>query len=171
MPTVNDLKSSKFLTKYDVTPPVLVTIKSFEQIDVSMENQAPDMKWCLHFKELDKPLVLNVTNGMLVEAIMYKVHGLPLSLPNPEDEEKEDAIMAGNLNMWIDKEIVLYNDPSVMFAGKLTGGIRVRASEGGQPNPDYVDPDSVPEPHPDIQEPRFCPDCGKPKGKCECIPF
>jgi len=116
MPNVNDLKSSKFLTKHDVEPPVLVTIKSYEVMNVAMESQAPETKWVLHFKELDKPLVLNMTNGQLIAAITE----------------------SGDFDHWIGKEIVLFNDKTVMFAGKLTGGIRVRARKGGQSNPDYV---------------------------------
>lgn len=126
MPTVNDLKSSKFLTKHDVEPPVLVTIQSYEELNVAMESQAPEMKWTLSFKELDKPLVLNMTNGQLIEIIT-----------GSEDFDN-----------WIGKQIVLYNDKTVSFAGKITGGIRVRAqnvikqaattAQGGQPNPDYV---------------------------------
>lgn len=116
MPNVNDLKSNKFITKNDVDPDMLVTIKGYEEMNVAMESQSPDMKWCLLFKELDKPLILNITNGQLIAAILG----------------------SSEFDHWIGKEIVLYNDKTVMFAGKLTGGIRVRASQGGQPNPDYV---------------------------------
>jgi len=128
MPNVNDLKSSKFLTKHDVEPPILVTIKKYEEMDVSMENQAPEMKWCLIFRETDKPLVLNITNGQLIAAIV-----------GSED-----------FDHWIGKQIVLYNDKTVMFAGKMTGGIRVRASKSGQPNPDYAGDDSPPPTDDDI---------------------
>jgi len=122
MPNVNDLKSSKFLTKHDAEPPKLVTIKAYTEEDVSLESQAPEMKWCLHFNELDKPLVLNTTNGQRIEAITG----------------------SGEFDDWIGKKVVLYNDETVMFAGKLTGGIRVRAPKGGQPNPEYVGDDPPP---------------------------
>lgn len=105
MPNVNDLKSSRFLTKHDVTPDVLVTISGYEEQDVSMESQAEEMKWCLSFKELDKPLVLNMTNGQLVSHVTGS-------------DEFDD---------WIGKQIVLYNDETIMFGGKMVGGIRVRA--------------------------------------------
>lgn len=111
MPTVNDLKSSKFLTKHDVEPPVVVTITSYEEMNVALESQAPEMKYTLHFKELDKPLVLNLTNGMLIAAIT-----------GSED-----------LDHWIGQQVVLWNDKTVSFAGKITGGIRVRAmKQSGQ---------------------------------------
>lgn len=105
MPNVNDLKQSKFLTKNDVEPDILVTIKSYEQVNVALETQAPEEKYVLSFEELEKPLVLNMTNGMLIAAIT--------------GSEDFDA--------WIGKKVVLYNDRTVSFAGKITGGIRVRA--------------------------------------------
>lgn len=108
MPKVSDLKQSKYLTKEDCTPAILVTIKGYEQVNVALENQAPDMKWALTFQEEPKPLVLNQTNGAIIE------------------------VMTGSddFDAWIGKKIVLYNDPSVMYAGKMTGGIRVRAPKG-----------------------------------------
>lgn len=116
MPNVNDLKDSKFVTKGDVEPDVLVTIKSYKEMNVSLESQAPEMKWVLYFHELPKPLVLNSTNGQLIQMITGS-------------EDFDD---------WIGKKVILYNDKTVSFAGKITGGIRVKAPQGGQPNPDYV---------------------------------
>jgi hypothetical protein len=69
MPNVNDLKTSKFLTKHDVDPPILVTIAKWAKEDVSMETQAEEMKFVLHFREVPKPLVLNMTNGLLIADI------------------------------------------------------------------------------------------------------
>ena len=105
MPNVNDLKNSKFLAKEDVEPDVLVTIESYEEVDVSMDDKPTQNKWVLHFREMDKPMVLNKTNGMLIESI----------------------IGSGEFDDWVGKKVVLYNDKSVMFAGEFTGGIRVRA--------------------------------------------
>lgn len=118
MPNVNDLKSSKFLAKEDVMPDVLVTVKSYEELDVSLDNEPTKNKWVLRFKELEKPLVLNKTNGM----ILAKITG---------SEEFDD---------WIGKQVVLFNDESVMFAGEFTGGIRIRPVKtiADRNNPDYV---------------------------------
>jgi len=107
---VNELKSSKFLTKHDVEPPVLVTIKGCEEMDVSMESQSKELKWTLLFKELEKPMVLNSTNGQLIAAIAG----------------------SGESDDWIGRKIVLYNDKTVSFAGQITGGIRVRAPKTHQ---------------------------------------
>jgi hypothetical protein len=108
MPKISDLKQSKYLTKEDVTPAVLVTVGGYEQVNVAMENQAPDMKWALTFKEEEKPFVLNQTNGQLIGVITG----------------------SDDFDDWIGKKVVLYNDPTIVFAGKVTGGIRVRAPKG-----------------------------------------
>ena len=120
MPSTNDLKSSKFLKKEDVMPPVLATIDGYAEVNVAMESQSPDMKWALEFKELDKPLILNMTNGALIEAI----------------------VGSAEFDDWTGQKVVLYNDASVMFAGKLTGGIRVRAPKG-QAEPEVAE-DEIP---------------------------
>lgn len=141
MPNVNDLKSSKFLTKNDVEPDALVTITGYKQMNVAMESDSPDEKYTLTFKEFEKPLVLNITNGKTIAAIVGS-------------EDFDD---------WIGKEVVLYNDKTVMFAGELTGGIRVRARR------DNPEPRNLPEPHPDITNPDYVgDDPPKPTGK---IPF
>lgn len=119
MPNLNDLKQSKFLTKNDVDPPALVTIASYGEENVALEGAEPQMKWTLSFKELDKPLVLNMTNGQTIAGI----------------------VGSGEFKDWINHEIVLYNDPNIMFAGQRTGGIRVRAPQKTS---------NIPEPHPDI---------------------
>ncbi len=49
-------------------------------------------------------MVLNITNGDLI------------------------AIVTGSTETddWMGKKITLYNDPSISYAGKITGGIRVQ---------------------------------------------
>ena len=136
MPNVNDLKSSKFLTKFDVDPALEVTIKSYEEVNVAMESQAPELKWTLSFHELDKPLVLNNTNGQLLMAITG----------------------SGDFDAWINKKVVLYNDKTVMFAGKLTGGIRIRQAHSfdnfAKNNPAPADGSAVVQDDgPPVQEP------------------
>jgi hypothetical protein len=131
MPTVDDLKSSKFLTKNDVEPPIRVTIDRYKEQNVAMENQPEEMKYTLYFKEVPKPLVLNITNGKLIQIVTG----------------------SGDLNDWVGKQIVLYNDPTVSFAGELTGGIRVQVPQPQVPevtNPDYVGDDPPPPTDKDI---------------------
>ena len=118
-PNINDISVSKFLKKEDVTPPVTATIRAYEQMNVAMENQAPEMKWCLNFHELPKPVVLNKTNGILIATIV-----------GSEDFEA-----------WIGEKVVLYNDASIMFGGKMTGGIRIRSTVQPAGNP--IPPDAM----------------------------
>ncbi len=102
---------SKFMKKEDVDPAILVTIKSFQQANVAMDDQPEEIKWTMTFRETKhdgtplKPLVLNSTNIQLIAK----------ALGTDETDE------------WIGKQIVLFNDPNVSFAGKIMGGIRVRA--------------------------------------------
>lgn len=103
---ISALRESNYLQKHDVEPPVLVTIKGdLTQENLAKDGDAPDNKWVIRFKELEKPMVLNSTNGQLI--------AMATGSDNSED--------------WNGKQIVLYNDPNVSFQGKLTGGIRVRA--------------------------------------------
>ncbi len=161
MPSVRDLKSSKFLTKYDAEPDQLVTIAGYEQMNVAMESMAPEHKWVLRFKEMDKPMVLNSTNGQLIAAITG----------------------SDDFDAWIGHQVVLYNDKTVSFGGQITGGIRVRARRntkpvqgqpnpdppvqepiGGQPNPEY-DPNSTihktPHTNPENHHPRCLADSSR----------
>lgn len=107
MANLSDLKSSKFLKQSDVTPDVLVTIKSLFQENIAKEGAEEDLKWTIHFDELDKPMVLNSTNGQLIAQITGITENIEVG--------------------WIGKKVVLYVDKNVSFGGKLTGGIRVRA--------------------------------------------
>lgn len=102
---VSELKKSKFLTQKDVEPPVLVTMQRCEEVNVAKEGADEEMRWALYFSELEKPLILNSTNGQIIAAMTGS-------------EDSED---------WYGKKVVLYHDPNVSFGGKLVGGIRCRA--------------------------------------------
>lgn len=103
---IHQLKQSKFLTRADVGKGSLVTIRGdVFQENVAKEGAPEELRWCVAFDEFEKPLVLNSTNGQLIAQIT-----------GSEDSEK-----------WNGWKIVLYDDPSVSFGGKLVGGIRVRA--------------------------------------------
>jgi hypothetical protein len=104
---IADLKQSKFLKQSDVGAGVLVTMSSITEENVAIAGAEPDMKACLHFNELDKPLVLNSTNGQLIA----KITGF------------EDNIESN----WIGHKVVLYTEPNISFNGRLVGGIRARA--------------------------------------------
>lgn len=99
------MSESKYLKRADVGHGKLLTITECAQQNVAKAGDAAEMKWCLHFAETDKPLVLNRVNSELIAQITGE--------RNSDD--------------WGGHKIVLYDDPTIMFAGQLKGGIRVRA--------------------------------------------
>lgn len=105
MPHISELKESKYLSKEDCGPGILVTIKGCYQANVAMESQPQELKWILSFVEPYKPMVLNPTNAQLIA----------------------QALSLEHTDQWVGKRIVLFNDKTVAFQGKLTGGIRARA--------------------------------------------
>lgn len=109
---ISQLKQSKFLTRADVGKGMLVTIREVFQENVAKEGAPEEMRWCLSFDEAEKPMVLNSTNGQIIAAIT----------------KSEDT------DGWIGHKIVVFDDPTVSFGGKLTGGIRCRAPRN-QPAP------------------------------------
>lgn len=110
---VSQLKQSKFLTRADVGTGVLATIAEVFQDNVAKEGAPEELKWCIQFSELEKPMVLNSTNGQIIAQIT----------------KQEDT------DNWKGAKIVLYDDPSVSFGGKLVGGIRCRAPRGQAAKP------------------------------------
>ena len=113
---VNDLKKSNFLTQRDVEHPILVVIESFEEVNVARDGAEPDMRWTVNFRGMDKPLVLNSTNGQIIAAITGS-------------EDSDD---------WIGKQIIVYQEPNIFFGGRRVGGIRVRAPKTNSNESDNV---------------------------------
>ena len=66
MPTINDLKKSKFLKKEDFPKPALLTIRGYEEANVAMEGTEPEMRWALTFNEVEKPWIVNSTCGQII---------------------------------------------------------------------------------------------------------
>ena len=122
MPKTSEMRESKFLKQTDVGRGALATVDRCVQMNVAKEGADPEMKWCLTFTDLDKPLVLNSTNIQLCE----KIFG------------------SDDTDHWHGKRVVLYTDPNVSFQGKLVGGIRVRAPKPSAPPP----PPPTPTPDP-----------------------
>lgn len=125
MPKLNEMIESKFIKKDDVGDGILVTITGVDRYNVAMQGAPEELKWCLDFREIEKPLVLNVTNMRVIET----------------------TLGSDNTDDWIGKQIVLYNDPSVMYKGEIKGGVRVRASRRPQPVP-KVSPQPISNPSP-----------------------
>jgi len=119
MAKTSEMRESKFLKQSDVGRGVLGTVESVSQHNVAKEGADHEMKWCMSFHEMDKPLVLNFTNIQLCE----KIFG---------SDDTDD---------WVGQRVVLYADPNVSFQGKLVGGIRLRA-----PKATALPPKPKPEP-------------------------
>ena len=102
---ISELKSSKFLKKEDVGKGLLLTITEVRKENIAKQGDEDQLKWLMFFEEVEKPLILHSTNGQLASAFLGS-------------EESDD---------WIGKQIVLYTDPTIAYAGKVVGGIRVRA--------------------------------------------
>lgn len=105
MPSINELRESKFLTKDDVGPGALLTISGVERVNVARDNEAPEFQWCLHFNESPKPFIVKSTNGQIIAQFL-----------NSEE-----------MNDWRGRQIVLFHDPTIQFGGRVMGGIRARA--------------------------------------------
>ena len=108
---LSELYPSKYLTKDDIGAGQKYTITSVNQENVGRDDN-PEIKPILHFQEINKPLVLNKTNG-----------------------ETIGEFLGNDTDLWTGKEIVVYFDPTIMFGGKKTGGLRVRPPKGAVPEP------------------------------------
>jgi hypothetical protein len=100
-----DLLPSKFLkqTDFDIAGTIL-TISHITKQNISKEDDMPEYKWILFFKETGEVgLVLNSTTSKS----LFDICG----------EESDE---------WSGQEIVLFVDPNVMFGEKRTGGLRLR---------------------------------------------
>ena len=104
MPRTHEMIDSKYLKQQDIQDDTLVTIAGLKKLNVALEDQDPQMKWCLKFKEFDKPMVLNATNIVLLER----------------------ACGSDNTDDWMGKQVTIYVDSNVSYMGKITGGLRVR---------------------------------------------
>jgi hypothetical protein len=103
--------TSKYLRKEDVEPPLLVQIFNMTTDQVEGDTNAIENRAVLHFHGDIKPMILNSTNRELLKAIT-------------------GANTVGGLR---NQQVILYNDPTIIYKGKLTGGIRIRAAT--QPAP------------------------------------
>jgi hypothetical protein len=120
---ISKMTESKYLKQDDVGDGKLVTIKGITRTNVAREDDEPEYKYTMAFQETDKPLVLNTTNIQLCAR----------------------ACGSDDTDDWVGKKIVLYTDPNVSYAGKLVGGIRIRAPKGAAAKPPVEEPsDEIP---------------------------
>lgn len=108
MVAFSTMSESKYLKKEDLDEQGnLCTIKAFKKQNVAQTDEPEEQKYVMFVHEFEKGLVLNATN----RAILERVYG-----PDTDD-------CLGN-------PIVLYVDENVSYAGKIVGGIRLRAPKG-----------------------------------------
>jgi len=109
MPDIDSMKTSNYLKKEDVGSGVLVTIRSMVQDNIAQDNRPEDLKWLIFFNEFEKPLVTNVTHR----------------------EQIASYLNSRNSDDWLNQKVVLWNDKSVVFQGKI-GAIRIRPAQQEQ---------------------------------------
>lgn len=107
---MSDAFPSRFLSAADVGDKEFALLISHCEIEQVGDEDKP----VLHFTNAKKPMVLNPTNWRLIEAI----------------------VGSGDTDDWAGRKITVFVDRTVMFKGKPTPGIRVKApSKSNQPAP------------------------------------
>jgi hypothetical protein len=105
---------SKYLSKSDVGPDgVILTVRGFKR-EMVKGDDGDEEKTVLHFLEADyKPMILNRTNSQLLGVVT-------------------GAKTAGEAK---GKQVVVYNDATITFGGRVTGGLRIKAIPGAPSAP------------------------------------
>lgn len=111
MAKVGEMIESKYLKQSDIDNDVVVTVQKVGKANVAREGDEPEYKWLIRFAELPKPMVLNSTN----------IKRLAKSCGSDDTDD------------WLNKQVVLYVDPDVEFAGNVVGGLRIRAHKQQPP--------------------------------------
>lgn len=96
---------SKYLKQSDFPEPQMLTISKVEMTNVAPQGQPRKARGVMFFERVEKGLVLN--KGNLTRA--------------------EKALGSDETDDWVGKQIVVYVDPDVEFAGEIVGGIKLRA--------------------------------------------
>ena len=102
-------KNTLYLSRHDVGEDgVILTIKGFKQ-ETLKSDSGDEQKIVMYFQEAGyKPMVLNSTNSQ----ILGKITG---------------CATAGEAR---GRQVVVYDDPTVSFGGKATGGLRLKKVAG-----------------------------------------
>jgi len=102
---INEMIPSKYLKQEDVDGDTPVTVVALKKTNVARDDETPELKWVIQFSEFEKPMVLNSTNLKR----LFKALG-----DNSDD--------------WVGGKVILFVDENVEYAGKITGGLRLRAA-------------------------------------------
>mgnify|MGYP003672987867 FL=1 len=112
---------SKYLSKADVTQPLILEIFSFSHEELTVGEGE---KLIMSFNGATKPMVMNVTNKNR------------LMLAHPDCQ---------GLGDYKGKKIKVFFDANVEYSGKTVGGIRIDANYNGQAPAAGIDPnDDIP---------------------------
>lgn len=117
MANINQMIESKYLKQSDLDQDTIVTVEKVGKANVAREGDEPEYKWLIRFTEFQKPMVLNSTNI----------------------KRLAKACDSDDTDHWLGKQVVLYVDPDVEFAGNVVGGLRIRAHKVS-PQPKQVMP-------------------------------
>ena len=104
MKSYKSYSDSAYLKKEDFPKPETLTIDEVREEEVTPLGGKPKLKLVLSFDGIDKGLVLNQANG----DALFEMTG-------QDDPAK-----------WVGRRVEVYHDPSVTYAGKRVGGIRLR---------------------------------------------
>ena len=103
----------KYLKKSDVGEDGMVlTIKGFK-LETVKGDEGDEEKVVLYFVEEVPPMILNKTNSSLLAVVT-------------------GAQRAGDAK---GKQVVVYDDPTISFGGKITGGLRIKKVPGAPRTP------------------------------------
>lgn len=100
---IGDMIESKYMKQSDIPDPVIYTVESLKKVNVARDDEDPDYRWTVKYREFAKPMVLNVTN----------LKRMAKALGDDTDD-------------WTGKQIEVYTDPDIEFGGNIVGGLRVR---------------------------------------------
>ena len=111
------ISTGKYLKRESVTAEgeVHKVIKCAEE-EINASDGGTETKWILYLSDL-KPLIMNATNIRSAVA----------------------AFASSETDTWPGKKIIVYDDESVEFGGKVVGGVRLRAIPAKGKKPTSVD--------------------------------
>jgi hypothetical protein len=109
--STDDLSRSRYLTRNDCGGGLQGCIKTVVKENIAPEGAPSELGYVVYFTNLKKGMVLNKTRGDQI------------------------AEIAGSKKFrnWVGVWIEMFNNPTVIFRGKITGGIRVRRPRQGVP--------------------------------------
>jgi hypothetical protein len=104
---MNEVLSSKWMANTDLPEQGV----DLQMLNVTKEavGEMLEEKFALHFNGGFKPLLMNRTNIRII-----------------------NSLYGPNTAGWIGKTVNVYNDPTVSYGGRVTGGVRVRMATAGQ---------------------------------------